>query len=154
MTVAPNSAVVIALQSEWDELKKFLQSQGYDVGNGNELSASGTAPATHRGAHAWLSDVQAQEFTLRITPKSFDKYTLAEAQACMEKFSAREDGANINYGLTPDGSRASDIRIANATKALSTPRQRYDAVLAERGLREILAEEPEAVGASAPAAKG
>lgn len=154
MTVTPNSTVIVATQAEWNELRKFLLSQGYDVGDGNELSASGTAPATHRGAHAWLTDVQAREFTLRATPKSFDKYTLGEAQACMNAFKAREDGAVINYGLTLDAARNSDIRIANATKALSTPRDRYDAVLVERGLQEISEEGLEAVGASAPVVKG
>ena len=154
MSTAPNSTVIIATQADWDELRKFLQSQGYDLGPGNELSATGTAPATHRGGHVMLTAKQASEFTLRTEPATFDKYTLAEAKACMEGFAAREDDASINYGLTPDGARNSDIRIANVTKGLSTPRDRYEAVLSERGLQEISAGGPEAVGTSAPTVKG
>lgn len=140
MTIAPYSTVIIAPQAEWDELKKFFLSQGYDIGSGNELSVSGTAPATHRGAHAWLNAKQEQEFTLQQEPQTFDKYTLAEAQTCMNNFQARKDGTNINYGLTPDASRQSDLVIAYTTKDLSTPRERYEQVLAKRGLQEITSE--------------
>lgn len=140
MTVAPNSVVIIAPQAEWDELQKFLLSQGYELGVGVELSASGSAPVTHRGAHAWLNAKQEQEFTLQQEPQTFDKYTLAEAQTCMNNFQSRKDGTNINYGLTPDLSRQSDLVIANTTKGLSTPRERYEQVLAKRGLQEISSE--------------
>ena len=138
MTTASNSTIIIAPQDKWNELRKFLKSQGYDIGEGNRLSATGDEPATHRGAHAMLTDKQAREFTLRDVPKSFDKYTIAEAQTCMESFSTREDGESINYGLMLDDNRNSDIVIANTTKGLSTPRERYEAALIKRGLQEIL----------------
>ena len=39
MTIASHSTVIVALQVEWSELQKFLLSQGYDLGPGNELLA-------------------------------------------------------------------------------------------------------------------
>ena len=141
MTVASNSVVIIAPQSEWTELKKFLLSQGYDLGPGNELSASGAAPATHRGGHANLTDKQAREFTLRNTPEKFDKYSLTEAQACLDCFAICEDDANIKHGVALDADRNSDLVIANTTKALSKPKARYEAVLAKRGLKKIQPED-------------
>jgi hypothetical protein len=138
MTKTPYSACIIAPQAEWDAIRKFLASQGYDLGEGRPMSADGKEPAMHRGAHMWLTEEQAQVFTLRQKPKKAfkDKYTLAEAQTCLEKYKARADGISINHGSTSDALRTSHISI-NTDGVRPTKRAHFDTVAGDVGVKLI-----------------
>ena len=141
MTTTPHSVVVIAPQARWDQVREFWQSQGYELGDGVPLSATGSDPATHRGAHLWLTEVQAQEFTLRQSPSSYaNGYTFGQATACMAQFKARANGANINHGATPDAARSGLVSL-NTSSGLQR-RAHFDDWLTTQGLSEITPAEP------------
>lgn len=143
MTTTPHSVVIIAPQAQWDEIREFWQSQGYELGDGVSMSASGNDPATHRGAHMWLTDKQAREFTLRDTSTRFLKgYRLSQAQACMETFKAHNDGSPINYGSTLDGDRTARIFINTDNGTRSTKREFFDEVANDAGVRVIESVDP------------
>ena len=136
MTITPHSAVVIAPQARWDQVRTFWLSQGYELGDGVPLSASGNDPATHRGAHMWLTESQARVFTLRRRPQNYvNGYTFGQATACMAQFKARANGANINHGATPDASRNSVISL-NTSSSLQS-RAHFDQVAVDSGVQVI-----------------
>lgn len=136
MTISPHSVVIIAPQARWDRIREFWQSQGYELGDGVPMSATGSASITHRGAHMWLTEDEAQIFTLRQNPSAYaNGYTLGQATACMAQFRARANGANINHGATPDAARTG--RISLNTSGRAQARSHFDALALDAGLSTI-----------------
>ena len=142
MVTAPHSVCVVAPQALWDQIREFWQSQGYELGSGVPLSATGEEPFTHRGAHMWLTADQAQLFTLRQTPGSYaNGYTFGQATACMAQFRARNNGQNINHGAIPDAARTGRISLNDDDGAHLTKRAFFDQLLSDNGLLEELPQE-------------
>ena len=147
MSVAPHSVVAIAPQARWDQVREFWQSQGYELGDGVPLSATGSDPATHRGAHMWLTESQAQTFTLRQSPQAYaNGYTFGQATACMARFKARANGASINHGATPDASRDGIVSLNTSSNLQS--RAHFDDWLTTQGLSNIIPTEQVAIAAT------
>lgn len=143
MTTTPHSVTIIAPIARFAQIRDFLASQGYELGDGVPMSSDGNEPATHLGAHMWLTAAEARTFTLRDLPARFlDGYTLTQARACMRQFKARNDGSNINYGATPDGSRTARIFLNTDGGARVTKRALFDQVAADVGVQPIESVEP------------
>ena len=136
--MTPHSVVIIARQALWDQIREFWQSQGYELGDGVPLSASGEEPFTHRGAHMWLTADQAQLFTLRQNPSSYaNGYTFGQATACMAQFQARDNGANVNHGAVPDVARDGRLSIDFLSGEENlTKRTHFDQLLSDNNLAE------------------
>lgn len=146
MTVTHHSGVVVAPQTEWNELRAFFGSQGFELGDGQPASADGSEPATHLYAHMWLTATQAQTFTLRATPSRFlNGYTLAEAQAALEQFRTRNNGNEINFGSTPDGSRPAHLRLNTDSGARLTARPFFEFVASAASVVPITPQELESL---------
>lgn len=143
MTTTPNSVVVIAPQVRWDQLREFWQSQGYELGEGVEMSATGNDPATHRGAHAWLTEDEAQKFTFRENPSQYaNGYTFGQATACMNQYRARNNGNNINHGMASDASRTGRLSINFDDGVRLTKRAFFDQLADANSLEIIVDDEP------------
>lgn len=138
MTAIPHSVVIVAAQAQWDAIRDFFASQGYELGDGVPMSADGNEPITHRGAHMWLTENEAQLFTLRQTPQSYENgYTFGQATACMAQFRAKANGANINHGATPNASRTGRLFLNLDDGARPTKREFFDEVATDSGVQDI-----------------
>jgi len=79
-----NSLVLIVPAAMRDAVLQIGRALGYEGGFTVELSADGSAPATHYGAHAWAAD----DFKALITgtwptPDGIDPAVIAAAQAAL-----------------------------------------------------------------------
>lgn len=138
MTVTPHSVCIVAPQARWDDIRSLWQAYGYELGDGVEMSPTGNAPTTHRGAHMWLTVQQALDFTGRpsiIVPAG---YNLWQVASVLQQFRVVENGVETDHGGPPPATKAANCSIDfKPNGGTLTKRQHFDAVLATRGWQVI-----------------
>jgi hypothetical protein len=72
------SCVLVAPVSDWPNMKAEIMPCPYDIGNGSDLSPTGELPATHKGAHMWLSDAQITYFNEHLTGQFNETFHVSE----------------------------------------------------------------------------
>lgn len=147
--IAPHSVCIVAPQAHWDDIKALWLAYGYDLGDGVEMSPTGNAPITHRGAHMWLTVQEALDFTGRPSIVIPPGYNMGQVVSVLQQFRVIENGVEIDQGGPPPASKAANCSIDfKPNGGTLTKRAHFDAVLATRGWQVIETDLPLALSAS------